>query len=251
MKAKISIESVNYQIDFNKPIDISIPLRSGVNNPIAWYTTPPKIEAEYDDDWIGSVAEGGSINFNKITFNPHAHGTHTECLGHITRKKISIQDCLKTFMFPAELISIAPKKINGDLQITKDQFEEYDEELDNVSAIVIRTVPNKDSKLTQQYQNTNWPYLTGEAAEYLVSKGIDHILIDLPSIDKEKDQGKLTAHQAFWQLKGEQRNHATITELIYVPDQIVDGTYLLNLQIVSFVNDASPSKPVLYAIENL
>ena len=44
---------------------------------------------------------------------------------------------------------------------------------------------------------------------------------------------------------------ATITEMIFVQDAIEDGTYLLNLQIASFENDASPSKPILYAIENL
>jgi hypothetical protein len=34
----------------------------------------------------------------------------------------------------------------------------------------------------------------------------------------------------------------------FVSDEVKDGTYLLNLQIASFENDASPSKPVLYAI---
>jgi hypothetical protein len=45
------------------------------------------------------------------------------------------------------------------------------------------------------------------------------------------------------------RLEATITEMIYVPDN-VDGSYLLNLQIASFENDASPSKPVLYSVFN-
>ncbi|MGO3156445.1 MAG: cyclase family protein, partial [Mesonia sp.] len=31
---------------------------------------------------------------------------------------------------------------------------------------------------------------------------------------------------------------------------VEDGNYLLNLQIASFHNDASPSKPVLYKIES-
>ncbi len=38
------------------------------------------------------------------------------------------------------------------------------------------------------------------------------------------------------------------TELIFVRDEVEDGSYLLNLQIASFENDASPSKPVLYKI---
>jgi hypothetical protein len=41
---------------------------------------------------------------------------------------------------------------------------------------------------------------------------------------------------------------ATITEFIYVPNTIEDGTYFLNLLIAPFENDATPSKPVLYEI---
>jgi hypothetical protein len=39
--------------------------------------------------------------------------------------------------------------------------------------------------------------------------------------------------------------------MIYVPDEISDGEYLLNLQIAPFVSDASPSRPVLFKIKNL
>lgn len=242
--------SIGKRVNLNAPIDISIPLQTGVENPNAWYTKPPKIEAEKNDDWVGAVAEGGSVNFNKITFNPHAHGTHTECVGHITSRKVSIQDCLKTYFFISELITVAPKKIENDFQIGIDQLLEYEEELKEVEAIIIRTMPNSDIKKTQQYNHTNWAYITEEATAYLAKLNIKHLLIDLPSVDKEKDDGKLLAHKAFWQHPENTRLDATITELIYVPNTVIDGTYLLNIQIASFVNDASPSKPVLYMIEN-
>ena len=83
----------------------------------------------------------------------------------------------------------------------------------------------------------------------LVRKGIKHLLIDLPSVDRERDQGKLLSHNAFWDTEGKMRLDATITELIFVPNKIDDGTYFLNIQIAPFENDASPSKPVLYEIE--
>ena len=79
--------------------------------------------------------------------------------------------------------------------------------------------------------------------------GVEHLLIDLPSVDKEKDDGKLLAHKAFWNFNSEVRLNATITEFIYVPDSITDGAYFLNLQVAPFENDASPSRPVLYKIE--
>jgi hypothetical protein len=38
--------------------------------------------------------------------------------------------------------------------------------------------------------------------------------------------------------------------MIFVPNEIKDGDYVLNLQIASFENDASPSKPILYSVVN-
>jgi kynurenine formamidase len=121
-------------------------------------------------------------------------------------------------------------------------------------AIVIRTLPNLQEKRSKKYSDTNPPYLEEKAAVFVREKGIKHLLIDLPSVDKEKDQGKLLAHKAFWNVKNTQelnddaRLDATITELIFVRDEVEDGSYLLNLQIASFENDASPSKPILYKI---
>ncbi|MBK9767712.1 MAG: hypothetical protein IPP63_12210 [Chloracidobacterium sp.] len=41
------------------------------------------------------------------------------------------------------------------------------------------------------------------------------------------------------------RIYSTITELIYVPNEVSDGVYLLNLQIAPFATDAAPSRPML------
>ena len=199
-------------------------------------------------DFIGSVAKGASTNFNNIQFNPHAHGTHTECVGHITKEFYSINEQLKAFFFVAEVISIQPEKINDDLVITKKQLQKAIK--DYPEAIVIRTLPNLKDKLNKQYSNSNPPYIEEKGAVYLRELGIKHLLIDLPSVDKEKDGGELLSHNAFWNTKGELRLDATITEFIYVPAEVEDGMYLLNLQIASFHNDASPSKPVLYKVIN-
>lgn len=251
MKAKIN----NFEIDLSKPIDISIPLTNTDENPIAWYIDKPVIEPVVFGDWIGKVSEGkSSTNFNNIFFNPHGHGTHTECLGHITRDFYSINQCLKQFFFMAELISVQPESIDGDLVITKNQIEKA---LigKNPEAIVIRTMPNLETKKHLKYSNTNPPYLAEDAARFICESGIQHLFIDLPSVDKEHDEGKLLAHKAFWNvtdvnnLNSDARLNCTITEMIYVADEIKDGGYLLNLQIASFENDASPSKPILYQIQ--
>jgi kynurenine formamidase len=248
---KIQLE--NKTIDLSKPIDISLPLSNTDANPIAWYIDKPVIEPVTVENWIGKVSEGSSTNFNNIFFNPHGHGTHTECLGHITKEFYSINQCLKQFFFMAEVVSIQPEKRNEDFVITKSQIENS---LNGSTpeAIIIRTIPNTLDKKSKKYSHTNPPYLLEEAATFIREIGIKHLLIDLPSVDREEDEGKLLAHKAFWNVKNttilneDARLDCTITELIYVDDSVSDGTYLLNLQIASFENDASPSKPVLYKL---
>ncbi len=247
MIATIQYNSRKLQIDLNHPLDISMPLRASKSNVNAWYVDEPKIEPAKDGEWVASVKEGACINFNNIYFNPHAHGTHTECVGHITEKVHSINDNLKQFFFLAEVITVAPERLNGDSVISKKQIQFA---LGNKKrdAVVIRTMPNTRDKLSRQYSNTNPTYLLQDAAVYLREKGVKHLLIDLPSIDKENDECELLAHNAFWNTKGKLRMDATITEFIYVSNKVDDGEYFLNLQIAPFENDASPSKPILYKI---
>ena len=254
MKATITHNNQTFEVDLSKPIDISIPLTNTDANPIAWYLEKPVIEPVRVDNWIGKVSEGSSsTNFNNIFFNPHGHGTHTECLGHITKDFYSINQSLKTFFFTAELITLTPYVQGDDHIITKIQIMAALEGK-TPEALVIRTSPNGNDKLSHKYSNTNPPYLHDAATQYMVELGIKHLLIDLPSVDKEKDDGKLLAHKAFWNvtdvnnINDDARHDATITEMIYVTDTIQDGSYLLNLQIASFENDASPSKPILYQI---
>ena len=247
MLATIKYKSKSYKIDLSQPLDISIPLRAKKTNVNAWYLKRPKIKPVKTECWIGSVAKGADVNFNNISFNPHAHGTHTECVGHITPTNHSINKNLKQFFFFAEVITVAPEKCEDDFVISKKQLQLA---LGNKKrdAIIIRTIPNTNEKTSKQYSNTNPPYLLEEAAVYLKDKQILHLLIDLPSVDKEKDDGKLLAHNAFWNTNHEIRFNATITEFIFVPNTVKDGTYFLNLQIAPFENDATPSKPILYKL---
>ena len=90
MIAEIQHKLGTYQIDFSKPLDISIPIDVAKENINAWYLEEPEISPVKSGDWTGSVAEGADVNFNNIAFNPHAHITHTECVGHITKEVHSI-----------------------------------------------------------------------------------------------------------------------------------------------------------------
>ena len=248
MQALITFNQQHYTIDLSKPLDISLSLRGDDKNPVAWYLKAPKIVPVQEGDWTGKVSKGGSVNFNNIYFNPHGHTTHTECVGHITSEFHSINESLKTFFFTAKLISVEPVKINGDEVITKEQIKAHFSK-GEAQALIIRTLPNSIAKRSKHYSDTNWSYLQEEAAIYIRECGVEHLLIDLPSVDREEDGGKLLAHKAFWNYPKNTRLNATITELVYAPSRIEDGFYFLNLQPASFENDAAPSKPVLYKPE--
>jgi len=247
MIATIQYNSKKYKIDLSDPLDISIPIDVTKQNINAWYIDDPKIYPVIDGKWTGSVKEGANVNFNMIEFNPHSHITHTECVGHITKEVQSVNKSLKKFFFLAEVITIAPELIDGDMVISKKQLQFA---LGNKKreAVVIRTLPNLEEKKSFRYSNTNPVYLLEEGAAFLKQKEVKHLLLDLPSVDKEKDEGKLLAHNAFWNTSGELRLGATITEFIYVPNSVKDGTYFLNIMTAPFENDATPSKPILYGL---
>jgi kynurenine formamidase len=248
MKITLEHDGREYLVDLSKPLDISISLRASEKNPLAWYVGPPTIEPVRLGPWIGSVEQGGSVNFNQIGFAPHAHGTHTECVGHITKEFESVDRRLDRYFFVAEVLTVAPETFGDDLVISPKQLKSR---LKNkhIQALVLRTLPNTSGKKKRHYDHTNWPYLLPETAAYIRELGIEHLLVDLPSVDKEEDGGALQAHREFWNYPAATRYNATITELIYVRNAIQDGTYLLNMQVAPFDNNASPSRPLLFALD--
>ncbi len=269
-------------IDFEKigkPIDISIPLRFNGPQPNAYGVKMAASKPVEAGDLVGDIRLGGSVNFEQYTFIPHCNGTHTECVGHITNERISVRDCLQDIFISALLISVSPEWTGGsdDLVITREAIEtavksgagagatgllqsgletEFQPPAHaGGSALIVRTLPNDDSKMTREYGDVIPPYFSTEAMAYIVEYGFKHLLVDLPSIDRIFDDGKLTNHRMFWNVeKGSvetyenTRINSTITELIYVPNEVADGEYLLNLQIAPFDADAAPSRPVLFKI---
>lgn len=253
MKATIEHRQKKISVDLSKPLDISIPYSP--LGPRAWYVDPMQITPVKNEQFNGSVADGGSVNFRNIFFNPHGHGTHTECVGHISEENFLISRTLHEFFFLARVISLKPIQATedfgvrkkGDHIITARQIEEALGD-DNPEALIIRTLPNKIEKLHTNYSNTNFCYFEGEALAFMAEKGIDHLLVDVPSVDREEDGGLLESHHAFWKYPLATRTASTITEFVFVPDSVGDGEYLLNLQVARFDNDAAPSRPVLYRL---
>lgn len=275
MFATFEINGVPRRIDCSAPIDISVPmifaeaseqwhhppnaLQTG-GNPNAFFVGEPLYKPYQAGQFIGSVAAGGACNCETLLLTPHGNGTHTECIGHITPKRIALHDCLQRFFFSAELVSVIPERLSGgDSIINRKQLEQAVRGAPE--ALVVRTLPNTIDKKHFRYSGTNPPFFAADAALFLVERGVRHLMTDLPSLDREDDSGVLAAHHIFWQYglhaKGlagfkvdttstTARFDATITEMVFVPDNVPDGEYLLSLHITSLLTDASPSKPVLY-----
>ncbi|GAB2690716.1 arylformamidase [Hymenobacter frigidus] len=245
-----------YSYDPVAPIDISLPLAPGDDQVNCFWAEPVQFDTIRVGSFVGSVALGGSTNYQRIHVTPHGNGTHTECYGHISPDPaVTLNQCLRRFLFVARLVSVAPRpQPNGDLVVMlADVQTALAHQLDRSipESLILRTLPNDEAKRRRQYSGTNPTYIEPALAEFLVEHNVQHFLLDLPSVDREEDAGQLLAHHAFWRYPVQPRFGATITELIFVPNEVADGLYLLNIQITSLELDASPSKPVLYQLTAL
>ena len=236
-------------IETSELIDLSMTLQSSPENVRAWYVDPPRMEPVRANGFIGSIEEGGSVNFRDVYFNPHGHGTHTECCGHITKEVYAVNDVLKEYFYRATLITVDPEKMeNGDLLVQAAQIAPYLQK-EFSDAVLIRTLPNAPDKKSMNYSGTNPCYFDIQIVDLLNEYGVKHFLVDQPSVDREEDGGALAFHHAFWNVPDNPNFERTITELIYVPNDVLDGTYILEIQLAAFQNDASPSRPILYKIQ--
>ena len=267
----ISIQTSNRacKIDLNNPFDISIPLNFNGSQPNAYDVEKAVSKPCETGNLIGDTRRGGSCNFEQITFIPHCSGTHTESIGHITHERISVHACLRDTFVRATLISIAPENANQtdetysiglndeDKLITRSKLENALRKTDDdfLDALIIRTLPNGEDKLSKTYLEEIPPFFSTEAMEYILEKNVKHLLVDVPSVDRIFDEGKLSNHRIFWnveagsfELNEKSFPRKTITEMIFAPDFVENGAYILNLQIAAFQSDASPSRPRLFKI---
>lgn len=221
--------------------------------------------------FIGDTRQGGSCNASELNLNPHCHGTHTECLGHVVDRRVHIMDVAPSGLLSAQLISLPalrPAKTTerlpraarkGDQILTLDAVRQALGGQPLASdALIVRTLPNPAAKRNWRYTDSgDYPYFSVDAMCFIRDAGVQHLLIDTPSLDRLDDDGALELHRIFWclSMRGRRvsrgaRMAATVTEMIYVDDKVSDGAYWLSLQPAPFSGDASPSNPVIFAKES-
>jgi arylformamidase len=251
MIARIEHKGRSFSVDLSKPLDISLPVPMATNSCVLGGWTRDH-GAGRNGDTIYSVKDGAPVNFRNIRFNPHGHGTHTESVGHIAPEIHPVGRLFKRHFFTAQLISLLPETRRA--PDAKEDHVITLEQLRNVvgdrppEALVLRTLPHRDNDGHRDWSGSNPCYLQSTACSWLRSIGVKHLLLDLPSVDREEDGGVLAAHHAFWDFPNTLDLERTITELLHVPREVRDGEYLLELQLANFTNDAAPSRPVLYAL---
>ena len=268
MRSRVAIGAQELDVDLAQPLSLALPLDFAGPQPRHFDAPPASARPYAVPGFAGAVAAGASCNCAVITLNPHCNGTHTECVGHLTREPLDAQRVMPAGLLPALLVSVAPEPAeasgessapaprSGDTLITARALAAAWRETPFApQALAIRTLPNEGAKRTRDYSGTTPPYLSQQAAELLVERGIWHLIVDVPSLDRTHDDGRLTAHRIFFglpagsvQLAAARRAAATVTEFAFVPDEAADGAYLAQLQAPALGGDAVPSRPLLYRV---
>ncbi len=281
MKIIFSHESQDFEVDMSQGHDISRPIRF-LSSPESDPGFVPKASRKpfSSGDFVGAVERGGPCNVDHLDWIPHCHGTHTETVAHILKYpwKVLAENqehavpvvsdiCPKTF-FKTALVTIEPVKAADSNDTYRPNFGETDRiitatgveealakvDCGPVDALIIRT----DEKMYDFNSGPETPFISIEAMQAIVKSGVDHLLLDLPSVDRLDDDGHLTSHHIFWNVPElesvattESWIQKTITEMVVVKKSIEDGLYLLNLQCAPFVSDASPSRAVIYPAKSV
>jgi hypothetical protein len=272
--ARLTVGAGVVAVDLARPLDLAIPLDFDGAQPRHFGAEPARAQRFASGTFSGDVTRGASCNCRTITLTPHCNGTHTESAGHLTREPLDAHRAIPAGLIPALLVSIEPENLAtttesstpppaaGDRLITHRSLQRARDRVAGRSpsgysprALVIRTLPNDPGKRTRDYTSLVPPYLTLDAVKGLVAGGIEHLVLDVPSLDRTHDEGHLAGHRAFFglpprstRLAEAARAHCTITELAYVPDDADDGAWLLAIQASALGGDAVPSRPLLYRL---
>lgn len=244
MKLEMMVNDRTLYFDLSKAINISIPIKR--QKSVSSFGIAGATYQDYEvEGFVGNKNRGGTVNLETVTFTAHGNGSHTECYGHISFEPQYVNACIEDTFYLSRLMSVPSKKLDSGLYLDFSGLDLSD--LLHVNALIIRTLPNLNEKTSRDYSGRDdVPAIHPKDMKILVDAGIDHLLVDLPSVDPEWDNGALASHHIFWQYPESPRTHASITEFVFIDNSIVDDLYALKLNISNFISDAAPSTPTLY-----
>jgi len=272
----------HWRVDLQHGHDLSLPIDPGGEHPRFFCAEHASARPLQSGSFIGSIASGGPVNAEILEIIPHCQGTHTESVAHVTAGSASAYatagggaghngqiGMANTSLLSAVLISLPATAVEQTEEryhlsalaeeplLTRSalqQDEQLQQWLQHADAVIIRSLPNPVSKRNRNYGELPWyPVLSEAAIAYLSALRLSHLLIDTPSLDRADDGGRVYNHKTWWGVQTDgsiDHPQRLLTEMIYAPDDIADGLYLLDMQIAPLVSDAVPSRPVIYSLLN-
>ncbi|MCD8511889.1 MAG: arylformamidase [Bacillus sp. (in: Bacteria)] len=203
-------------------IDISQPLTKDIAH---WpEDTPFSYEVSY------SKEQTGSVNIGRITTSTHI-GTHIDAPFHFLNDGDRVLDLdINIYIGPARLIDVGETK-----EINEKALEQF--QLEGITRLLIKsTINNNPTAFPKEI-----PFITKDGAEFLKSKGIRLVGVDVPSVDP-LDSKELQGHHALYE------NGIYILENVML-DQLQEGDYeLIALPLAIKEGDGSPVRAVVRPI---
>jgi arylformamidase len=269
VQAELSYGGQKVRAALDRGVSLAIAVEFGGPGPRHFGVGAPEARPFSVGSFSGSVASGASANCSTVTLTPHCQMTHTETVAHLTREAGDAWRVVPRGLLPAVVVSVLPEPASESNESTDPQPWATDTLISrrrlraawpmtrmvDPVAVIIRTLPNDPGKRTRNYAGVVPPYLTREAVEWLVEKRIEHLVLDVPSLDRTHDEGHMIGHRLFFGLpagstaRGDAaRSRATITELAFVPDEVPDGPCILALAVPAIGGDAVPSQPIVYPL---
>lgn len=261
MKLSVEHRGHRYQASSNG-ISLAIKLNFAGPQPAFYGVEPACAQALEIGGFIGDMARGGSCSVDRLELIPHCHGTHTESVAHVIPGPA--EPPRPPAWMAARIVSIRPERLDHSGEHYPAPGQSHEAVISrralsgfmmDTEAVIVRTLPNDPARCERSYSGDNpHPYFTVEAIDWLLAQGVEHLLVDIPSIDRGRDDGSLPAHRRFWALDDQRQPTdesalgRTLSEFLFIPDALDDGLYLLNLQLPDWSGDAIPSRPLVFPL---
>lgn len=257
-----------WTLELGDAVDLTRRLGFDERDPTAFALPPARAVAVGGDGWRLRTEDGGSVNCDTVTVTPHGNTTHTETIGHIALERPSIGDLPLPPMLGAILLRVAttPLGPSGEGYVGKSAPDDPVVTAAGLE-VAFAALPDearagwRDALIIGTGQTTRSagdepvpPYLTTEAVAWIRALGFDHVVLDVPSIDRVVDGGGLSNHHTFWGLPTRGDDGAarsmqsatgpdrSITELALVPPGQPAGPGALLLAPARWALDAAPSR---------
>ncbi len=269
IEATAKFGQIERRVLFDDGVCIGIGLDFRGPQPNAFFLPRAQAAPYKSDGFVGDTRLGGAVNCEVVSLAPHGNGTHTECVGHVVDELVDVHTIVDKRLLTAALVTVPLVPFvdttdtyvfnvgDNEEVVPSSSLRAVVEALPgarSVDALVIRTTPNPPNRQYETWSGASPAFLTSEAMRFIAEGPWRHVLVDVPSVDRDADGGQLHNHRQWWKLApgvkttGGETSDRTITEMIYVPDRLADDLYALSLQVAPFILDAAPSRPILFPL---